>query len=346
VVSRQYKKYSEIIKLEKKYQKAIRKTDFYTEVKHILEREQPDSVFCAHQRGLKMATIFAAASDLGIPTTTVIFSWDNLPKARLALRASKYYVWSDHMKEEIGFYYPELDPNQVQVTGTPQFSSYKDPQNIIDREIFYRRYGLDPQKRIICFSGDDLITSPDDPKYLRDVANALIESGMDKECQILLRRCPADFSGRFDEVLSDFPNLIREASPLWKRNEGGGWNGIYPTMDDTPLLVSTAYYCDCVLNIGSTMAFDFAQFNKPCLYINYDQPVKIDSDWSTKKLYQFQHFKSMEGLDAVGWINSKSDISLMIQKCIETPSEVGPDRHVWFQKIVAEPASFVNLVEN
>ena len=88
-----FKKYSSILKLEKWYQKAIRNTNFYGEAKSILEIMGPKIIFCSHQRALKAAPFFAAANDLGIHTTTVIYSWDNLPKARLALRADSYLVW-------------------------------------------------------------------------------------------------------------------------------------------------------------------------------------------------------------------------------------------------------------
>ena len=83
-----FRKYSSILKLEKRYQKAIRGTCFYDEAKSIMEKEKPKVIFCSHQRALKAAPFFAAANDLGIKTTTVIYSWDNLPKARLASKLS------------------------------------------------------------------------------------------------------------------------------------------------------------------------------------------------------------------------------------------------------------------
>jgi hypothetical protein len=39
--------------------------------------------------------ICIAAKELNIPVITAIYSWDNLPKARLAVQADKYIVWSD-----------------------------------------------------------------------------------------------------------------------------------------------------------------------------------------------------------------------------------------------------------
>jgi hypothetical protein len=303
-----FKKYSSILKLEERYQKAIRATAFYGEAKAILEKIQPKVIFCSHQRALKAAPFFAAATDLGIQTTTVIYSWDNLPKARLALRADNYLVWSEYMKKEMELYYPEIPSTTIHVTGTPQFEFYEDEQNIIDKEVFFNKYNLDPAKKIICFSGDDTKTSPDDPSYLKDIAEELTKAGLQGEYQILLRRCPVDLSGRFDDVVKSYCDLIREAPPLWYYNSSKDWTFVYPTKKDVQLLVSTAFYSDVVVNVGSTMAFDFAMFRKPCVFINYDQADQVDKNWSTETIYQFQHFRSMPSKAAVIWLNSKEEI--------------------------------------
>ena len=302
------KQYSSILNLEKRYQKAIRTNSFYKEIKDILKKTQPSVVFCSHQRALKAAPIFAAAEDLGIKTTTVIYSWDNLPKARMAIKADHYLVWSENMKQELNLYYPEIDSDQINVTGTPQFEFYEDSANIISKEVFYDTYDLDSNKKIICFSGDDTKTSPDDPKYLRDIAEEITKANLQYEYQILLRRCPVDFSGRFDSVVSEYKDLIKEAPPLWYFSAFKEWNSVYPSFEDVKLLVSTAFYADVVVNVGSTMAFDFGMFNKPGVFINYDQKNKTVEGWSVKTIYNYQHFRSMPNTDAVLWLNNKEEI--------------------------------------
>ena len=308
IASYGFMSYERILKLEQWYQKTIRNTNFYKEVREILVAIAPEKLFCSHQRGVQCAPIFAAAQDLGIETITVIYSWDNLPKARMALQANKYLVWSDYMKQELKLYYPEIKEQQIFVTGTPQFECYHQPENIIPKEVFYERYNLDIHKKIICYSGDDVLTCPDDPKYLDDLADELIKNNLDNKYQILLRRCPVDISGRFDKIILKYPDLIKQAPPLWYFESNSSWSTLYPLPEDVKLLVSTAYYSDVVVNLGSTMAFDFGMFNKPCAYINYDQENKVNSNWSVKWIYQLQHFKSMVDKNSVIWINNKNEI--------------------------------------
>lgn len=323
---------SKIVWLEKKYQYAIRQNAFYGKAKKILQQVQPKTVFCSHQRALKAATVFAAAADLNIPTATVIYSWDNLPKGRLALKADRYLVWSDYMKREMQQFFPEIPQEKIRITGTPQFEFYANRDNIINKATFFSRYGLDENKKTICFSGDDELTSPDDPKYLDDLADAIIQAGLQDQYQILMRRCPVDLSGRYDEVTQKHGTLIKQAPPLWNNPGVTGWAGVYPLFDDVQLLVSTAFYCDIVVNIGSTMAFDFAMFDKPCAFINYDQQHQKNENWSVNTIYKFHHFRSMPSPQAVVWINSKEEMAEKITAGIA--NGIHPDMHLWSQIVI------------
>lgn len=308
------KSYDTILTLEKRYQKSLQKNIFYKQVQALFKEINPNLVFCSHQRALQAATVFEVAKKLKITTTTVIFSWDNLPKARMALRADNYLVWSAYMKKEVQLYYPEISESAIHITGTPQFEFYNHSEFIIEKSDFYKKYDLDFDKKIICFSGDDVKTSPDDPKYLKDLAEEIIKAGKQNEYQILLRRCPVDLSDRYSDVIAQYSALIKEATPLWVFKKSKSWTSVYPSFSDVSLLTSTVYYSDIVINVGSTMAFDFSMFNKPCVFINYDQPNKKVKDWSVNTIYQYQHFKSMPNKEAVFWWNKKEEIMDVFSK--------------------------------
>ena len=323
--------YKTILKLERKYRKSLKRNPFFSEVKDLLKQHSPDVLFCTHQRAVNAPAVFQAAGALDIETATVIYSWDNLPKARLALRADKYLVWSDYMKEELRQLYPELKPSQIHVTGTPQFEFYSEEKFRLSKETFYNRYGLDLSKRYICFSGDDVTTSPYDPMYLDDLAGAIKDAGMDTEIGIIFRRCPVDISGRYEEVLKKYPELIVEIEPLWRYNKNR-WTAVYPTVEDVELLVNLAGHTELVVNVGSTMAFDFGMFGKPCVFINYDQTD--DSHWNVETIYNFQHFRSMPNSESVYWLNDSNEIAEVLRQALnETKNRVLP----WFERVVENP---------
>jgi len=339
-MSRMIGSYSQILTLEKWYQKSLDNNPFYKKALAQLKKQRPDVLFCTHQRALKVPALFRAAKALGIPTVTVIYSWDNIPKARLAPKADRYFVWSQHMAKELQTFYPEIDKSKIVVTGTPQFECYKDSENIIERATFLAHYGLDPRKKIVCFSGDDVKTSPNDPQYLYDLAKALSESNMADEVQIAFRRCPVDLSGRYDKVLASFPELIRSVDPLWRTTKEG-WDAVYPLLEDVQLLVSLAFYADVVINVGSTMAFDFGMFDKPAIYINYDQD--LGEDWSVETIYKYQHFRSMPDATSVYWLNERTTIAEVVQSALEGGgSKIKP----WFQVITAPGMASEVILEN
>lgn len=296
-----------------------------------LEMLNPQSIFITHQRVASLMPICLAAKQLGITINTAIFSWDNLPKARLCVEADNYLVWGDWMQKEMADYYPEISEHRVRLVGTPQFEFYIDETKDSTRDVFAKQYNLDVNKTWICFSGDDERTSPYDPQYLNDLAEVLSTK---TDVQIIFRRCPVDFSTRYDYVLERYNSLIKSINPIWNTLEGN-WGGTYPDYKDTSMQRNLAKHCALVVNLGSTMAFDFSIFNKPCAYINYD--VEPNDNWSVKIIYQLQHFRSMKNLEGVAWLNSKEDIIPIITQVLDGSDSVAKDKEKWRNNVVLSP---------
>jgi hypothetical protein len=326
------KKYTRILNFEKKGISQIDKKTIDKYVKNLKELS-PTSVFITHQRVAGLMPICIAAKKLGIKSTTAIFSWDNLPKARLAVKTDNYLVWSQWMKNEMKSYYPEIPESRVKLVGTPQFEFYLDENRKVSRDSFAQKHGLNPNKKWICFSGDDITTSPYDQLFLRDITKSL-EQEKDN-IQIIFRRCPVDFSSRYDETLKTYKDFIISIDPIWNIESETSWVGYFPKYEDINMQVNLAYHCDAVVNLGSTMALDFSTYNKPCLYLNYNPST--DNAWSTKIIYNFQHFRSMRDLDAVGWVNSKDDIRKMVISTLKLPQEIASNRKEWMQTLVLHP---------
>ncbi|TVP54157.1 MAG: hypothetical protein EA341_00355, partial [Mongoliibacter sp.] len=123
--SRFLKDYPDISNWEKYGFEKSKASLSYQEAKSFLSQHKPDILFCTHQRVPSVTSALIAANDVGIKTYTAIFSWDNLPKARLPFRTDKYLVWSRYMKNELLTYYPDIDEDQIEITSTPQFDFYR-----------------------------------------------------------------------------------------------------------------------------------------------------------------------------------------------------------------------------
>ncbi|WP_431243036.1 UDP-glycosyltransferase [Flavobacterium sp. P21] len=257
-------------RVREKIKQNERKTLYYNQCLETLQKEKPAIVLCTNQRHTTAIAPLLATQDLGIPTSTFIFSWDNLPKATMVVETDYYFVWSEYMKKELLFYYPYIQESQIFVTGTPQFESHFDNNRIISKNEFFNEHKLDINKKYICYSGDDITTCPDDPQYLADVAEAVrLLNNQGCSLGIIFRRCPVDFSNRFDVTLENYKDVIVTIEPLWKKI-GNEWDAILPTQSDINLQMNTIHHTEMVINLGSSMVFDYAAHKKPCAFINYD----------------------------------------------------------------------------
>ncbi len=330
------KSYSVIRKMDASYEKAISNSDVIKSIEKDFNHFKPDLVLNLHQRSPVSAPIINVAKAQRIKTATVIFSWDNVPKARLISRYDTYLVWSNLMKNELDILYPEIKSKQIKVVGTPQFEFYFNDKFHQSKSTFFYEYGLNENKKTVCFSSNDA-SSPYEANYFEDICNAISEINEIDRPQVLFRRCPVDKSDRFDPIIEKYKSFVITIDPDWRLDNSSdtSFKSIYPAYNDFWLLVNTVKHSDVVINLGSTMAHDFAVLNKPCLYLNYD-PVS-NSKFLVKTAYEFQHFRSMNNLDAVGWINSKEQIKEQLLEAIETPNTMGKDRKKWMEKIVLHP---------
>jgi hypothetical protein len=311
--------------------------EYYLECKNILEKECPDFVFCTSQRSVNAIAPLTAAQDLKIPTSIFIFSWDNIPKATMVTTADHYFVWSELMKSQLLHYQRYIVPSKVYVSGTPQFEPHYEPNRILTRDEFCKQHGLDSGIKHICYSGDDITTSPKDELYLRDVSQAVRE--LHKKGQyvkIIFRRCPVDFSNRYNEVLKEYKDVLVDISPLW-RKIGDGWNAILPTPEDLDLQANIIAHTEFVINLASSMVFDYVAHGKPCAYLNYNYLNSEEVPEKGVKLYTYVHFRSMPSAKAVVWMNSPSEIGSKIEHMLKGIPKTVLEASEWFKVINLHP---------
>ncbi|RXJ45408.1 UDP-glycosyltransferase [Gelidibacter gilvus] len=320
-------------------QKLEGQTSYYKHCLAVLEEHRPDVVYCTSQRNVLAIAPLLAAAKLEIPTVCFVYSWDNLPKATLDVTADYYNVWSQHMKHELLHYHHFINESQVHVTGTPQFEPHYIKELLQPKERFFEENNLNLDITYLCYSGDDVTTSPKDPMYLRDVAKA-IRSLKNKghSLGLIFRRCPVDFSDRYDSVIEEYADVIVPIQPIWKKM-GGAWDTILPLPEDVTLLSNLALHTAAVINLGSSMVFDFVIHQKPCLYMNYNYFNEANLPEQGVYVYDYVHFRSKPCEDVVIWLNHPNDIAKSIEAVLEHPSPTISAANLWYEKINEPPAN-------
>ncbi|SEQ09645.1 hypothetical protein SAMN05421824_1156 [Hyunsoonleella jejuensis] len=313
-----------------------RKNPKYTYCKAQLVKHKPDLIFCTTQRATQSISALLAAKDLGIPTVAFVYSWDNVPKAMQVVETDYYCVWSAHMKREVLQYYPFVKEHQVFVTGTPQFEPHYDDSLRLTRNTFFEAHNLDVNKKYICFSGDDETTSPLDQYYLEDLANAvrsLNENGYN--LGIIYRKCPVDFTKRYEPVIGANKDIIEVLDPIWKQ-VGDQWNQVLPAKEDFKMLYNVCEHSEFVTNVCSSTVFDFVAHNKSCIYYNYEQPQLKKGIRDIGQNYKYVHFRSMPSDKAAVFCRDKNDLEDLVKRILDGELSNVEEGKKWYEVIVGK----------
>ena len=325
-----------VVKLRQKINRLERSTSKYSHCKAQLEKHRPDLVFCTTQRATQSISALLAAKDLGIPTVAFVYSWDNVPKAMQVVETDYYFVWSDLMKEQVLQYYPFVEENQVFVTGTPQFEPHYDSSLKQTREMFFKEYNLDVNKKYICYSGDDETTSPLDQYYLEDLANAVRSlNSKGENLGIIYRKCPVDFTSRYDTVIKANKDIIEVLAPIWSQ-VGKQWNQVLPTPEDFKMLYNICEHSEFVTNVCSSTVFDFVAHNKPCIYYNYEQPQLKKGIRDIGQNYKYVHFRSMPSNEVAVFCTDKNDLEGLVKQILEGQLSNVEACEKWYKIVVGK----------
>lgn len=325
-----------IIRIRKRINSLERSTEKYKYCKAQLQEHKPDLVFSTTQRATQSIAALLAAQDLGIPTLTFVYSWDNVPKAMQLVETSYYCVWSNLMKKEMLQYYPFIKESQLIVTGTPQFEPHYDQSLLQSRGEFFEQYNLDTEKKYICFSGDDETTSPLDQYYLEDLANAVRAlNAKGKNLGIIYRKCPVDNTLRYEAIIEANKDIIVVIDPLWKAM-GKQWNEVFASKADLKLLYNVCEHSEMVTNVCSSTVFDFVAHNKSCIYYNYEQPQLKKGIRDIGQNYKYVHFRSMPSPGAAVFCTDKSQLETQIEDVLKGKLSNVSEGKKWYTIVAGE----------
>ena len=185
--------------------------------------------------------------------------------------------------------------------------------------------------------GDDLTTAPKDELCLRDLAEAVSKLNNEgRNLGIIFRRCPVDYSKRYDLIIERFNDIIIPIQPAWDKI-GEAWNTILPTNKDLYLQINIIPHSEFVVNLGSSMVFDFVTQNKACAFMNYNYLNSENKAEEGVYVYDFVHFRSMESNDAVIWLSDPNNIAEEIQGMLFEMTQTVYNAKKWFERINLHP---------
>jgi hypothetical protein len=307
--------------LEALYCAAAAERPEVAQYREIFVKTKPKAVFCSSQRPTSVLPAVLAAKVLGIPTVAFVFSWDHLTtKGRIAAPFDYYLVWSRHMRAELLRYYPEISPERIHIVGTPQFDPYADQTLLWTRDEFCRRIGADPSRKVLCYSGGDMATCPEDPKHLEALVSHVRSGRIHGNPQVLLRPVPVDNGSRYDEVCRRHPEVIR-LQPQWVHAEPGNWTRVLPTAEDVQFLANLTHHVDVNVNLGSTMTLDFGLHDRPVVNVAFDcsdPPALGMPVWDY--YYNYEHLRPIVELGTSRIARTREQLADHVNAYLQNPA--------------------------
>lgn len=315
-------------KLERWSSRIFRTNDEYLK----LYREiKPTLVFNAsHVHSRNATAAVEAAQWLGIPTAAFIFSWDNLTsQGRVMLPYDHFIVWNEALKEQLLKMYEQVSPENVYVTGTPQFDQHFHEETYLSREDYCRQIGADPNRPIILYTTGMANHMPGEPEIVEGIADILNDFPAEKRPQLVVRVYAKDLTGRFDDLRRRRLDILF-ADPKWE----SAW--LTPKPEDHAELVNALRHSAVGVNVASTVSLELCMFDKPVINVGYNPPSVPTSELSYADYYEFDHYKPVVESGAVRVAASTEEMRSLLKKFLEAPQTDAGRRRALIEKMFAD----------
>ncbi|MDX2031485.1 MAG: hypothetical protein SF339_12490 [Blastocatellia bacterium] len=305
-------------KAERTASRWLRTSDEYLAM---FREQRPSLVFNgSHAHSVNAIQAVQAAQWLGIPTATFIFSWDNLTsQGRIILPYDYYLVWNEHLRKQLLEIYPQIRPENVFVTGTPQFDAHFQPRHHWSREEFCERIGADPARPIVFYSTGMANHVPGEPRIVEGIAAMLCEIPVPIRPQLLVRVSPKDLTGRFEQMKRDLPEILFPEVPWDAR-----W--LTPKPEDAWLLANSIRHAAVGINVGSTISLELCMFDKPVINVGYNPPGIDIHPVDIPRYYFFDHYRPIVESGAVRLAGSEEEMRSLLIEALTTPEAAAAQR--------------------
>ena len=305
-------------KIERVSSRLLNTTDEYL---RLFRQIRPSMVFNGSHVHSRVATqAVQAAQWLKIPTATFIFSWDNLTsQGRIMLPYDYFLVWNDQLKDQLLQMYRQIRPEQVFVTGTPQFDFHFRPEFYQSREKFCNEVGADPKRPIVFYTTGMANHMPGEPELVEQIADVLCEVSCKEAPQLLVRVYPKDLTGRFEPLKKKRPDILFQKT-VWDE----AW--LTPRFKDSFGLTNALRHCAVGINIASTISLELCMFDRPVINVGYNPPGVPLGDHRFIEFYDFDHYRPLVDGGAIDLARNPLQMREMIQNCLQDPAHRRAER--------------------
>lgn len=299
--------------VSREYQKMLREWDAQLVVAFSLE-------------GPREMALMEAAHALEIPVAVMIRSRDNLAsKIQHLPDADAYFVWSEVARDFLLKLYPEVSPERVFVTGSPQFDRHLNPDFHLSREEFFQTIGLDPARPLIVYTTATPNLIPHEIEIVQFLADTVRDKKLHRDgvpAQLLVRGHPRGFGSSHPLLHKTYPgvSVFPPPGPAPYQSEEHESQVVRLILEDEPLHLATLAYQDVQVNVSGTMTVDSAILDKPIVNIYFDLPAGIAPGLSVRRFYQRSDYKPLLKTGGLRLAHNPEEGIALINRYLAEPS--------------------------
>lgn len=268
----------------------------------------PDLVFnCSHIHGRQADLPMRVAAGMGIPTAVFVFSWDNLTsRSRIFPPYDHFLMWNGGMQKQLlGMYHPEILPEQVHVTGTPQFDFHFNPSFHWDWETLCTEIGLDPSRPYILYTTGMASDFPEEHRIVAEVIRYLKGSDHSPKPQLVVRTYIKGTSEGMISLANKYKSDSDIIFPpiLWDKQ----W--VMPLHHDLYVYTNLLRHAALGINTASTVSLELMMLGKPAINLGFEPPDTNLPKWTRfARHIDYEHYRPIAASGGVMVAHSLNEL--------------------------------------
>lgn len=302
----------------------------------IFKKYNPDLVFSPTIYSENDLRLLKYCVRVGVTTIGMIKSWDNLTSKDFLLIPPDFLIVHNPRIKNEAHIYGDYPLDRIFVSGIPQFDKYVQNDFVFDKDIFFKKFNLDLNKKLILYSAVGSWLFPREREMIQLLSKMANSGEFILPSQVFVRLHPAYSSE--DEIINRIQNIV-----VYRPGGSSNVEGFKAVWEfdeaETKILASTIKWSDVSINCGSTMTIESAFFDRPIVNIDFDSENGNDKyDKSVHRLYCREHYVPLVNSGGISFPKSVQELKEHINDYILNPSKDSDGR----RNIVTDQCYFVD----
>jgi hypothetical protein len=292
-------------------------------------------VGCSFGMGVPDALFLVEARMLGVPSVTVVQSWDRTSnKGYPTIHPEAGIVWNEIMKRECVVQL-EFPPDRVFVVGAPLWDQHFTREGLMSVSEWRETLGISPDRKVVFYACGDSRCHKANLEIIPQIFSLAERQDLPHKVHIVFRLYPLYLNADYDN--EDGTTKRQEIDALLARYAGHSaititrpkvafdGKNFFPTEEDQHFMLSCLAHCDVALSQGSSQMIEACIFDKPAINVMYGRYRAELYDFDMAD-FRTEHLLRIYRTDAVYNVYSFEDLIACLASVLQNPDERAQER--------------------